>query len=73
MSWIELALAFLKLTNLLVGWAKDKQQMDAGADRAVAQASVAILNKTQSAKQVMAEVMAMTDSQVDEALKRLEP
>ena len=72
MIWVNLAIAFLKLANIAVNFAKEKQLMDAGSDRAIAQASANILKKTQAAKEVMAEVMAMTDEQVDEALKRLE-
>ena len=63
---LQILLAFLS-------WLRETQQLDAGRDKEIALAAAAILMKTQTAKQVMAEVTAMTDSQVDEALKKLEP
>lgn len=73
MSWLEIALALLKLANMIVSWVREKQQMDAGHDRAIAEASASILSKTQAAKEIMAKISGMTEAQVDAALKELEP
>lgn len=73
MSWLSLGLALLKLANLILGLVKDQQLMDAGVDRQIAETSAAILKRTQAGKEVVAKVTAMTEAQVDEALKELEP
>ncbi len=72
-TYAKLAMLFLQLANTLANLARSKQMMDAGADRAIAQASAGILKDTQVAKEIMAQVMGMTESQVDDALKALEP
>ena len=48
-------------------------QMKAGTDAEIAKVSAAILVKTQSAKAIMQQVTGMTDKQVDDTLKGLEP
>jgi hypothetical protein len=72
MSWVSLILLILRIVDAATNWLRDQQGIKAGEDAEIAKASAAILLKTQSAKQIMAEVTAMTDAQVDEALKRLE-
>lgn len=69
----QLALLGLQLILALVSWLREKGQLQAGADQEIAKASAAILLKTESAKAILAQVTAMTDAQVDEALKQLEP
>ena len=73
MSWFNLALLLLNITDSIVTLIKNRQQLDAGRDRAVAEAAAAILAKTSAAKAVMAEVTGLTDEQVDTMLKGLEP
>lgn len=73
MSWLQFALALLKLANYFLDLAREKQQMDAGADRAIAAESVSILQKTNVAKEEMAKATGMTEEQVDATLKGLEP
>lgn len=73
MTWLSAALALLKLAGYILDIVREKQQMDAGADRAIAEASASILAKTAAGKEIMAQVMAMTPEQVDAALKELEP
>ena len=69
----QLVLLGLRLVLALTNYMREKSLMDAGADREIARASAAILLQTQSAKATMLEVMAMTDAQVDAALRALEP
>ena len=52
---------------------KSRQAIQQGEDEAIAKATAAILIQTVAAKKIMAEIMGMTDTQVDEALKKLEP
>lgn len=69
----SIILAILKLINVFMSFAQERQLIQAGADAEIAKASASILLKTESAKQVMQEVTAMTEKQVDAALKGLEP
>lgn len=73
MTWVSAILTILKLADTLVAWLRDKQQLDAGADRQIAQASASILSKTKAAKEVLQSVMGMTEDEVDKTLKGLEP
>lgn len=73
MSWSSLILTLLKIAEAIFDFARDRQLIQAGADAEIAKASASVLLKTRSAKQVMAEVTAMSDDQVDKALKELEP
>lgn len=73
MTWVNAILLLLKAADTLIGYLRNKQQLDAGADHMIAQATASILAKTQTAKQIMGEVSGMTDEQVDKALKELEP
>lgn len=73
LAWAQIGLALVKLANLVLGLIHDKQQMDAGTDKAIAIEAASILKKTQTAKEVMAQVEGMTEAQVDAALKELEP
>lgn len=69
----QLILLALKIIGGFIDLARNQQLMDAGQDKAIAQAAASILVKTQAAKEVMKEVTAMTDAQVDASLKGLEP
>lgn len=68
----SLAVAFLKLASVFVGWLQERQAMQAGQDAEIARASVAILLQTQAAKQIMQEITAMSEADVDKLLKDLE-
>ena len=73
MLWIKLALALVKLADLFANMAREKELIGAGEDRALAEASASILLKTKAAKEVMQRVTAMSEDEVDKALKELEP
>ena len=72
-TWARLALALIQTANNIMRYVDRAQAVKAGTDAEIAKASAAILMKTEAAKQIMTEVTAMTDEQVDETLKRLEP
>lgn len=69
----SIILALLKLAQVILSFAQERKLIQAGADAEIAKASAAVLSKTESAKQIMAEVTAMTEEQVDKTLKGLEP
>ena len=73
MSWLSLALTFLKIADSLITWLREQGQIKQGQDAEIAKVSASILTKTEAAKAVMAEVTKMTDEQVDATLKGLEP
>ena len=72
-AWAEIGLLLLRIANALIGLVHDKQQMDAGTDKALAAEAASILLKTKSAKEIMERVSAMSADEVDRALKDLEP
>ncbi len=73
MTWVSLILALLQVASGLLSWMKSRQALQQGEDEAIAKATAAILVQTVASKKIMADIMGMTDTQVDEALKKLEP
>lgn len=71
-TWLQLALALLKLVNGIVGWYKQEQLIEAGVDKEIARTSASIFTKTATAKQIMEEVSGLSEDEVDVALRRLE-
>lgn len=72
-TWAKAILVGLQLIEALTTWLREKQQMDAGADREIAKITASILVKTQAGKEILARVSGMSDEEVDAALKELEP
>ena len=72
-TWAEIALLLLRIVQSIMSQVSNAAQMKAGTDAEIAKVSAAILVKTQAAKAVMVQVTGMTDAQVDQALKELEP
>lgn len=70
---VSIILTLLKIADALLTFARDRQMIKAGADAEIAKASASVLLKTESAKEIMAQVTAMSEEQVDKALKELEP
>jgi hypothetical protein len=73
MKLLSIISALLSLANTLFTWAKNQQLIQAGEDKAVAQAALSILRKTEVGKRNMEKVDAMSDDEVDDALRGLEP
>lgn len=70
-SWIEIALAFLKIANALIAWGRERELVSSGQDQEIAKQSAAILVKSNAAKAVMQQVSTLDDKQVDDVLKQL--
>jgi hypothetical protein len=70
-SWIELALALLKIANSLITWGRERELVSAGQDKQIAEQSAAILVKSDAAKAVMQQMSVLDDKQVDDVLKQL--
>jgi len=73
MTWLSLALTLLKIVSSIMTWAREQSLIDEGYDKAIAETTQEILRKTAIGKQLMEQVDAMSDSQVDDALRNLEP
>jgi len=73
MSWISLALTLLKIVNQIMTWARERELISEGYDKAIAEVSQSILIKTTAGKAIMEKVNAMPDKEVDDRLRGLEP
>lgn len=73
MSWVSLALTLLKIVSQIMTWARERELISQGYDRAIAEASHSILLKTDAGKKIMERVNAMSDQEVDAGLRGLEP
>lgn len=73
LTWVQLALAVLKVVNNIMALVNREQAVKEGYDRAVAEAAASILAKTEYAKNVREKISAMDDAAVDAALRDLEP
>jgi len=73
MSWLSLALALLKLVNSIMTWARERELVSEGYDKAIAEQSAEILKKTSAGKAILERVNALSDDDVDAELRGLEP
>lgn len=73
MSWISLALTLLKIVNNIMTWARQRELISQGYDKAIAEVSQEILRKTEAGKSIMEKVNRMSDAEVDSGLRGLEP
>jgi hypothetical protein len=73
MRWVSLALALLKFVSSLLTWARERELISEGYDKAIAEQSAAILRKTDAGKKILEKVNAMSPSEVDSGLRDLEP
>jgi hypothetical protein len=73
MSWVSLALALLRFVSSLLTWARERELISEGYDKAIAEQSAAILRKTDAGKKILEKVNAMSPSEVDSGLRDLEP
>ena len=73
LAWGSIILAALKLINAIMGAVNREKWMQAGADAEIAKISAAILQKTVAGKKMMERVNALSDAEVDDALRGLEP
>lgn len=70
-SWISLALALLKLVNAIVNWASQRELISQGYRQALADMALQIAAKTATKKAIQEKIDAMSDDQVDQALRDL--
>ena len=73
MTWVSLALSLLKLVNMIMGYVRERELISKGYDQAIAEVTQSILVKTTAGKAIMEKVNALSDKEVDDALRGLEP
>lgn len=73
MNWLTIAKLALTIADKLLDIARAKQLISAGEDRQIAKATATILSKTEVGKQIDLRAAGLTEAQVDEELKELEP
>jgi len=70
---LSIIVSLLKLAEALTSMAQQNKWMKAGADAEIAKTSQNILAKTAAGKAIMEKVNALSDTDVDAALRDLEP
>lgn len=70
-SWISLALALLKLVNAIVNWASQRELISQGYRQALADMAMQIAAKVATKKAIQEKIDAMSDDEVDKALRDL--
>lgn len=71
MSWSSLILASLKMAVSLIQYVNRQQSLEAGQDKAIAQAALAVLEATQYGKDLRARVAQLTDGEADDLWDRM--
>ena len=72
-SWGAFILAVLQFVNKLFSGLQERRMIDAGYDKAIAENAAQILKSSMYAKQVMANINALSDDDTDKLLQSLEP
>lgn len=70
-SWIELALALIKMANSLITWGRERALISEGQDKEIARETAAILVQSQYAKDTMTAISTLNEKQTDDVLKQL--
>jgi hypothetical protein len=65
-SWIQLALALLKLANIFADWGRERGQLKAGEDAALGRAAVDVLRATEWGKAITDKIDAMEKPALDD-------
>jgi hypothetical protein len=74
MSWLSLALTLLKIVATIMSWARERELIDQGYDKAIAEASQPrSCERPRPARPCLEKVNAMSDSDEVDALRGLEP
>lgn len=72
-TWAQLALTLLQFANNIMRYIDRAQSIKAGTDAEIARSAASVLKQTEMGRQIVAQVNAMSEAQVDAALKELEP
>lgn len=70
---IKLIPLVLQLISTIVSWAREKELINEGMDKAIAQQSAGILVQTKARNEIYAQVLKENEAQVDSDLENMEP
>ncbi len=73
MIWLNLILMILQLVNRLMEYGQEQKWIGEGEDRQIAKALAEQLRKTNYAKQALQEARLMSDAELAQRLRDLEP
>lgn len=73
MDWLRLILAGLEVINKITDWALQRKYINEGQMLQIAKAQAENLRKSEYGKQALAEATAMSDDDLDQRLRDLEP
>lgn len=73
LSWGPIILAVLQIINAIIGNKQDRDLIDAGYQKRIAEEAAKILKGNQYAKQAMEHINSMSADDVDKLLRELEP
>lgn len=71
MSWVSLVLALVKMAVAVQTWINSRQMMQAGQDRAVANAALDLLEQTKVGKELRERIAAMDDPEAEALWRRM--
>ena len=71
MNWVSLILALLKAATSLTQWLREKQALEAGRDKEIARASLAVLEATASGNELRRRIEAMDDPEAEDLWRRM--
>lgn len=61
MNWVSLIITLLKLATSLTSWLRERQALEAGRDKEIARASLAVLEATQYGTELRRRIETMED------------
>ena len=72
-TWPEIILLLLRIVNAIIEQVNQDKWIKAGADAEIAKAAAEIMKKTAAGKAIWEKVNALSDADLDAALRNLEP
>jgi hypothetical protein len=72
-TWVNLIILILQVVNKLIDYVQNQGLIQQGHDEEIANQALAIAKKTAKGKEIMEKIDAMSETQVDDALRGLEP
>ena len=73
MAYVKIILALLQIVEAILDWSKEKRLKQDGADEEIAKATARILQKTAFSKKALGEAAGMSESDILDYLRKLEP
>ena len=73
LTWLQLAIALLKVGNSIILFFQQRQLIAAGYDQAIAEQGQKTLAMTQRGKALLEKINALDEKDVDAELRGLEP